>query len=391
MLLSVYQLPSGIHRLPSIVYNLQFKKVIGQHKVKDSLRFMVEGGRIPHALLFMGPEGCGKLALAMAFSQYMLCQNKVDDDACGQCPSCIKASKYIHPDVHYSFPTVGTKVTSDQFLPEWGKALEENPYLDVNHWLQLIGAENKQGNITKDECTNIVKKLSLKTFESSEKFLIMWLPEYLGKEGNRLLKLIEEPPENTHFILVAENQELILNTILSRCQIVKINQLQDEEIVEGLMQKAGASPEKARRIAPLSDGNLNEALKMMESAENDNANLFLDWLRKCYVGTGVELSKWVENFAKLGRENQKQFLKYGLHFMREYMTLKMTGNDKNARLQGEELSAAQNLTKVIEFDQIEKIVKLFTDCAYFVERNANPKLLFLDSSIQLNQILKRTD
>lgn len=331
------------------------------------------------------------MALAMAFSQYMLCQNKVDDDACGQCPSCIKASKYIHPDVHYSFPTVGTKVTSDQFLPEWRKALEENPYLDVNHWLQLIGAENKQGNITKDECTNIVKKLSLKTFESSEKFLIMWLPEYLGKEGNRLLKLIEEPPENTHFILVAENQELILNTILSRCQIVKINQLQDEEIVEGLMQKAGASPEKARRIAPLSDGNLNEALKMMESAENDNANLFLDWMRKCYVGNGVELSKWVENFAKLGRENQKQFLKYGLHFMREYMTLKMTGNDKNARLQGEELSAAQNLTKVIEFDQIEKIVKLFTDCAYFVERNANPKLLFLDSSIQLNQILKRTD
>jgi DNA polymerase-3 subunit delta' len=213
----------------------------------------------------------------------------------------------------------------------------------------------------------------------------------LGNEGNRLLKLIEEPPENTHFILVAEKQELILNTILSRCQLVKINQLQDDEIVEGLTTLLETTTEKAQSVAPLSDGNLNEAMKMAENAENDNANLFLDWLRKCYLGNGVDLFKWVEKFAKLGRENQKQFLKYGLHFMREYMALKMTGNDKNARLQGKELSTAQNLTKVIEFDQIEKIVKLLTDCAYFVERNANPKVLFLDTSIQLNQILKRRD
>jgi len=350
---------------------------------------MTEGDRIPHALLFIGPEGCGKLALAMAFSQYILCQNKVENDACGKCPSCSKASKFIHPDVHFSFPTVGSKVTSDMFLPEWRKAMEENSYLDINQWLQSIGAENKQGNITKDECTNIVKKLSLKTFESSKKFLIMWLPEYLGNEGNRLLKLIEEPPEDTHFILVAEKQELILNTILSRCQLVKINQLQDTEIVEGLLQNGSIEETKANAIAPLSDGNLNEALKMVESMDNDNASLFLNWLRKCFVGNGVELFKWVETFAKLGRENQKQFLKYGLHFMREYMALKMTGGTMSPRLQGEELITAQKLTKVIEFDQIEKIVKLFTDCAYFVERNANPKVLFLDTSIQLNQILKR--
>ncbi len=352
---------------------------------------MTKGDRIPHALLFIGPGGCGKLALAMAFAQYILCQNKINNDACGECASCSKAGKFIHPDVHYSFPTVGSKVTSDMFLSEWRKAMEDNPYLDINQWLQSIGAENKQGNITKDECNNIVKKLSLKTFESSKKFLIMWLPEYLGNEGNRLLKLIEEPPENTHFILVAEKQELILNTILSRCQLVKINQLQDDEIVEGLTTLLETTTEKAQSVAPLSDGNLNEAMKMAENAENDNANLFLDWLRKCYLGNGVDLFKWVEKFAKLGRENQKQFLKYGLHFMREYMALKMTGNDKNARLQGKELSTAQNLTKVIEFDQIEKIVKLLTDCAYFVERNANPKVLFLDTSIQLNQILKRRD
>jgi len=350
---------------------------------------MTKEERIPHALLFLGPEGCGKLAMAMAFAQYILCSNKTDGESCGECSHCNKASKLIHPDVHYSFPTVGSKVTSDQFLPEWRKAMTENPYLDVNQWLQRIGAENKQGNITKDECTNIVKKLSLKTFESSKKFLIMWLPEYLGKEGNRLLKLIEEPPENTHFILVAENQELILNTILSRCQIVKIPALQDEDITAGLIEKANVLEDQARSIAPLCDGNFNEALQMIENDENDNANLFLDWMRKCYIGNGVELFKWVEGFAKLGRENQKQFLKYGLHFMREYMALKMTGGNMAARLQGKELTTAQNLTKVIEFDQIEKIVNLFTDCAYYIERNANPKVLFLDTSILLNEILKR--
>lgn len=350
---------------------------------------MVGEERIPHALLFIGPEGSGKLALAMAFSQYILCLNKQNGDSCGTCAPCRKVSKHIHPDVHYSFPTVGSKVTSDQFLPEWRKAMEENPYLNINDWLQKIGAENKQGNINKDECTNIVKKLSLKTFESSKKFLIMWLPEFLGKEGNRLLKLIEEPPENTHFILIAENQDLILNTILSRCQVVKINQIQDEDLAVGLIEKVSLLEDKAKSVAYLSDGNFNEALKIAQNTENDNANLFLDWMRKCYIGNGVELFKWVEKMAKLGRENQKEFLKYGLHFMREYLALKMTDGQLNARLQGKELDTAQNLTKVIEFDQVEKIVQLFTDCSYFVERNANPKILFLDTSIQLNKILKR--
>ncbi|MCR9285955.1 MAG: hypothetical protein NXI23_01050 [Bacteroidetes bacterium] len=366
---------------------MQFNHVIGQSLVKKSLRQMVDGDRIPHALIFLGPAGCGKLALAMAFAQYLLCDNKAEGASCDKCANCIKASKLIHPDVHYSFPTIGTNVKSDQFLPEWRKAIDENPYLNVNDWLQRIGAENKQGNINKEECLNIIRKLSLKTFESKNKVLIMWLPEFLGKEGNRLLKLIEEPPENTNFILVAENSDLILNTIMSRCQIVKINQLSDEEVVEGLKSKKGISEEKAHSLAYLSDGNFNEALKLLEQDENDNANLFLEWMRKCYIGNGPDLVSWVEGFAKIGRENQKQFLRYGLHFMREYMTVKMTNNTV-VRLRGKELQTANNLTKVIEFDQIEQIVQLFTDCSYYIERNANPKILFLDASIQLNQILK---
>ena len=369
---------------------MQLKDVIGQEKTKHSLRFMVESGRIPHAMIFLGPQGCGKLALAVAFAQYLLCINRSENDACGQCPHCVKASKFIHPDIHFSFPTVGTNVKSDQFLPEWRTALTENPYFNVNQWLQRIGAENKQGNINKEECLNIIRKLSLKTFESPKKFLIMWLPEYLGNEGNRLLKLIEEPPENTHFILVAEHAEQILNTILSRCQLIKINQLSDEDVTQGLVATANALEAKARSVAHLVDGNFNEALRLIENSENDNAKLFLEWMRKCWKGNGVELMEWVTEFAKYGRENQKQFLRYALHFMREYTALKMTGGTIGARLQGEELTTAQNLTRVIEFDQIEKITTLLTDCTYFVERNANPKILFLDTSIQMNEILKRS-
>lgn len=366
---------------------MQFANVIGQAATKSLLSQMVREQRIPHAQLFLGAEGSGKLALALAFAQYVLCEDKQESDACGKCRACLKASKCVHPDIHFSFPTIGTNVKSDRLLPQWRTAMAQSPYVSYNEWLQIIGAENKQGNINKEECLNIIQKMSLKTFEGSYKILLMWLPEYLGKEGNRLLKLIEEPPENTLFILVAENQELILNTILSRCQIVKVRSLTDEELIEGLVQTQETTQEDAQRIAQLAAGNYNEALRLMEYKESENATLFLDWMRKCYKGHPVELVKWVSTFARIGREKQKYFLRYALHFMREYMVLKLTNTDK-VRLMEKELTTAQNLTKVIEFHQIERIAALFTDCSYAVERNANPSILFLDTSIKLNKILR---
>ncbi len=367
-----------------------FKHVIGQTTAKSLLLRMADNDRIPHALLLLGMPGSGALALALAFAQYVLCENRIAGDACSNCRSCVKTSKLIHPDLHFSYPTVGTNVTSDHYLEYWRKAMAENPYLDVNQWLQMIGAENKQGNINKDECNRIIRKLSLKTFESRYKIMLIWLPEYLGKEGNRLLKLIEEPPDNTLLILVAENQELILNTILSRCQLVKVPALSDEKIEQGLVDFKNMPLEKARPIAQLAGGNFNEALSMADQPESDNSSLFLEWMRKCYLGNGVELVHWVEEFAKLGRENQKQFLQYGLHFMREYMTLKMAGADNglNIRLLPKERATAQNLTKVIGFGQIGRITELFDDCAFAIERNANQKILFLDASIKLNKILR---
>lgn len=368
---------------------LKFSQIIGQDGTKTLLSSMMESERIPHAQLFLGAKGSGGLALAMAFAQLVLCDNPEDGGACGRCVSCIKTRKMIHPDVHYSYPTVGPKIVATNFLKEWRSAVEENPYMSLNQWLQKIGADNKQGNINKDECLAIVKKLSLKTFEGKYKILIMWLPEFLGKEGNRLLKLIEEPPENTLFILVAENQELILNTILSRCQIVKINPLQDEEVAQGLVERMKLSEDEAMKIARLANGNFNEAMSLVDNTENDNAKLFLEWFRACYKGNGKELVILTEQLAKLGRENQKYFLTYSLHFLRELMVLRVTGNSDNVRLQPTEKQTAIKMSKVIGFEKVEKISDLFNDAVFHVERNANPKILFLDTSIKLHKVLRR--
>jgi len=364
-----------------------FKDIVGQEQVKQLLLRSLNAGRMPHAQLLLGPAGSGKLALALAYAQRILCQNPSEFDSCGECASCNKAEKMIHPDLHYSYPTVGSKVTATSFIAEWRDAVLENPYQNINQWLQSIGAENKQGNINKDECLNIIRKLSLKSFEGAYKILILWLPEYLGKEGNRLLKLIEEPPENTLFLLVAENQELILNTILSRCQMVKVRAMQEEEIVQGLREHKELSEDQALAIARLSAGNFNEAVNLVEHAENDNAPLFLDWLRICWRGKGEEMVKWVDKFAKIGRENQKHFLQYGLHFLREYTILKITGRE-DVRLLAKEMETAKRMTKVLHLQQIDVLTKLFNDCSYYIERNANPKVLFLDASIQIHKILK---
>lgn len=366
---------------------MQFENIIGQQETVASLRGLAYKDRLPHALMLLGPEGSGKLTIAWALASYLLCEDRTEAGTCNKCASCIKSHKLIHPDLHFAFPVVGTNATSDQFLTQWRTALADNPYLNINQWLQIIGADNKQGNINKEECLKIIRKLSLKTFESKKKIMIIWLPEFLQKEGNRLLKIIEEPPSDTHFILVAENQELILNTILSRCQIVRIHPLSDRDIENGLKGIAKDKDVDLNAIARLANGNFNEALQLLSSPVNDQAEQFLEWMRKCYKGNAVELVTWTERFAKQGRENQKYFLRYALHFLREYLVLKVTGSAQ-VRLNETEIQTANRLIKILEFDQVESIVGLLNDAIYAVERNANPKILFLDSSIKLNQILK---
>lgn len=366
---------------------MQFDDLIGQERTKHFLLQLAAGERIPHALLFLGPTGSGNLALALSFAQLLQCENPGPRGACGHCNACHKSAAFVHPDIHFSFPTVGANAVSTNYLKEWRAFLGNNPYNDVNAWLQQLGADNKQGNITKDECNAIIKKLSLSIFEGKYKILLMWLPEYLGKEGNRLLKLIEEPPEQTIFLLAAENQEAILNTILSRCQLVKTDLLSDEEVAQGLEQRRGIDASRARQVAFLAGGDFGVALGLADNPDNDDAHLLLDWLRKCWRGHPVELVKWTENFSQLGRENQKQFLQYGLHFLREMLFL-LTTRDTNLRLRPEELSTAQNMAKVLDFEKITQLVSLLNDNIYYIERNANPKTLFLDTSIAMHGIFK---
>lgn len=366
---------------------MHFSDLIGQDKIVNQVRQMVTSDRLPHALLLLGPEGSGHLSLGLALAQYILCSDRRPEGACGQCPNCQKATRYVHPDWHFSFPTVGTNARSESFLPEWREAITQQPYLNANQWLQRIGTENQQGNITKEECVQIVRKLSLKTFEADYKILFMWMPEYLGREGNRLLKMIEEPPDQTVFILVAENQELILNTILSRCQLVSFPPMLDAVVEEGLIVLKGLEKDRAQAIAQLANGNFNAAISLAEEIESDHAQRFLDWLRHCYRGNGAALVPWVDQFSRLGRENQKHFFRYGLHFLRELLALQFSGTGPS-RLRDNELDAAKKLSAVLSYEQIKPIVSLFNDCIYNIERNANQKVMMLDSSIQLHRFMK---
>ncbi len=367
---------------------MQFKEIIGQTAAKKLLLQTAREGRVAHAQLLLGAEGSGALSLALAYTQYILCENPGNDDSCGVCKACTKSQKNIHPDVHFSYPTVGAKGLSTEVLPKWRTALQQNAYMNVQQWLALLDSENKQGNITAAECLDITKKLSMKAFEGKFKVLILWMPEYLGKEGNRLLKLIEEPPDDTVFLLVAQQQELVLNTILSRCQLVKIQPLDDEDIIAALQTHHYLPAEQANTIAYLADGNYNEAMNLITNIDVNQANTFLKWFRVAYKGDPVEMVDWTESTAKIGREAQKLFFKYVLFFLREYCVFLMTGN-ASLRFRDEENIAAQNMSKVIHFDKITPIQTLCDDTLFAIERNANPKILLLSKTIELHRILRR--
>lgn len=377
-----------------------FSEVFGHKKIKAHLVESFHAGRTAHAQIFLGKEGNGALSLALAYAQFLLCEHPQKQDACGTCSACRKTAKYVHPDLHFSYPTVGSKAISTNFIKEWRAAIEENPYLNASQWLEKLGAENKQGNITKDECVSIVQRLSYKALEGKFKIMILWLPEYLGKEGNRLLKLIEEPRPNTVFILVSEQQGKILNTILSRCQLVNIPRLDDNTIATNLEQRHQLSPEKAQTIAYLVEGNYNKAQTLLHEIDDNNARLFVDWLRVCYQGKPKDMVQWVEGivsgkhpskdfFTKMGRKDQVVFLQYALYFLKEFLSLQLGQGQLKVRLQKAELDTAKNMLKVISIPQLQELITLFDETAFHVERNGNPRILFLDVSIRVHHILRQ--
>ncbi|MGB1207122.1 MAG: ATP-binding protein [Chitinophagales bacterium] len=367
---------------------MKFSDIIGHQHIKEYITKSVRSGKVSHAQLFLGPKGNGNLALALAVAQYANCLKPTEIDSCGKCRSCLKSKKFIHPDIHYSYPTIGSKATSNNFLKDWRVALAKNPYLNVYEWLQHIKAEKKQGNITKDECHQIIHKLSFKANEGKYKVLIMWQPEYLGKEGNRLLKLIEEPPPNTLFILVAHQQDLILNTILSRTQLLRVPRLPDEEIETALQQKYQISMEKAKQIAILAEGNINKALNLIGSADNDNQQLLLNWIGACQQQQIAMMLQYSEHLATLGRENQKNFLAYCLYFLRQTLLVKMMPT-KMIALAGAEKQLAKQIATSLKLDGFDQIFDMFNKASAHIERNANARITFLYMSSKLGDILKQ--
>lgn len=373
-----------------------FSEVIGQQIIKDQLIRSVNQNRVSHALLFLGPEGSGNLAMALALSQYLNCENRTENDSCGKCPSCTKAQKFIHPDIHFTFPIIkeskekGGKETCADWYPEWKKFLTENFYGGYNEWIETLDAENKQGNITAHECQEIIRKLSLTSFESTYKIMILWLPEFLEKEGNRLLKIIEEPPDNTIFILVANDQERIINTILSRLQIVKFPRLREPDLAYGISTHLQIDPIQARKIAAQSDGNFNEAKKIAAMHEDENTAVLREWMDACFRQNIKELFKWNEQFVKLGREYQKSFFQYCLHFYRQILLTEL-GLKQLTSLNDAESKMAEGLGKVLGRERITAIIELLDKSIYFVERNANAKILINYISISMMKQFNRNN
>ncbi|MBW8686225.1 DNA polymerase III subunit [Chitinophaga rhizophila] len=371
-----------------------FSNVIGQEDIRQQLIRSAEQNRLGHANIILAPEGTGGLPLGLAFAQYLVCENKQPDGACGQCQACTKAGKYIHPDIHFSYPVIprkpGDKPISADYAAEWREFVDTHPYGNAYDWLQFIGAENKQGNITAMECQDIIRKLSLKSFESSYKILLMWMPEYLGNEGNRLLKLIEEPPDNTIFLLVAENQEQILATILSRTHLIKVNPLPKEVVVDALVNRAHIPAAKARQAATIAAGNYREALYMLQHSDDDYHELLRNWLNYIFTSNRVALQGWVEGIAsaKMGRENQKQFLRYFINLLEHTLRLKYIDKSLLA-FSEEESDFAFKLQKLADLQQMEQIMQELDNACYYIERNANAKLLFHALSLKLQYIFKK--
>ena len=339
----------------------------------------------------MGGEGGANLALALAYATYLNCENKQETDSCGSCASCTKINKLVHPDMHFIMPVVNTpkkEALSQNFLPEWREFLLENPYRSLNDWLQFIGAENKQGNITKEEARGLLRLVSLKAFEAEFKVVLIWLPELLHPTAaNALLKLLEEPPSQTIFLLVSNSPEKLLATILSRTQLVNVRAFSPEETMAYITEKFDVDQAKATQVAQLSEGNLRLAAQLCQEMTSDYFQFFVDWMRLCFSEKLATIIKTSEDFQKMGRENQKTFLQYALTVIRRVM---LYGVDPQLAgfIPPAEADFVSRFSKVIHPNNVDLLSNELNEAHYHIERNANPKMVFLDVSLSLAKYLK---
>ena len=354
----------------------------------------VRQNHVAHAQLFLGKEGSANLALALAYATYINCEHKQADDSCGTCSSCVKMNKLVHPDFNFVMPVTATKsitgkdVLSQNFLVQWREFVLASPYQGLNEWMQHIGAENKQGAISKEESRQLVKLVSLKAFEGDYKIVLIWLPELMHPfAANALLKLLEEPPAKTLFLLVSQQADKLLATITSRTQIVQVRSFTEQEVITWLQQNYNTEATAAYQVAQLAEGNLNMAANLLAEVSSDYFTFFLTWMRSCYGYKFGELIEMSDDFQKLGRENQKNFLLYALNLFRKVM---LYGVDAAliTYLPPDEMKFVQDFSRLMNADNGTRMAEELSQAHYHIERNANPKIVFVDSSIQIAHFLR---
>ena len=380
---------------------MQFRDILGLSHIKNHLTSSADMGRIPHAQLFVGSEGCGTLSMALAYMQYIVCSNQNGENFGGNEACNLKFDSLSHPDMHFAFPVansdkVKSHAVSNHYLEEWRQFVKEQPYGNLFDWYRFIGIEKKQGQIGVDEAQDVVKKLALKSYEGGYKVMLIWMAEKMNTAAaNKLLKLIEEPPEKTIFILVTEQEEQIIQTIRSRCQILHFPPLSEEAITNGLVEK-GLVREDALRLAQEANGNYNKALDLMNNDSEDVIfeKWFVQWVRSAFKAKGNknaihELISWSEEVAKTGRETQKKFLHYCLAVMRQAMLVNFNVKELAfMRLQIDGFSL-EKFAPFVHENNIVTIVEELESAIYHVERNGNSKIILTDLSIKLTRLLHK--
>lgn len=373
---------------------MKFEKIIGQQHIKQKLIQAYKDNRVSHSYLFYGNPGVGKLALAIAFAQYISCTNKTENDSCGECPSCKKYEKLIHPDLHFVFPVISNpkkKSISDNYIQEWRNKVLEDPYFTYNEWLFSIADENKQGSIFADESVEIAKKINLKTFESDYKCMIIWLPERMNSTcANKLLKILEEPPQNTIIFSVSDNNEEILPTIRSRTQPVKILGIADNELKNAIIEQYNIDEQLANDIVNISNGSLFEARKQIITNDETEYNFtkFTELMRLCYgykIPDAINLS---EELSKISREKQKSFLYYSLVLLRENFVYNSKIKQINY-LTKTESEFSQKFARFVNKANINDLMQIFEEAHYHIERNVNSKLVFTDVAFKIMKVIKK--
>lgn len=374
---------------------MEFSEILGQTHLKNHLMKSTDNGRISHAQLFIGKEGTGTLPIAIAYAQYILCKGSNDVESCN-----LRCSKLMHPDLHFAFPVatneaVKSRPVSNLFLEEWRNFVAMNPHGNLFEWLQSIGVDNKQGQIGVDEAEEIVKALKLKSYEGGFKIMIIWMAEKMhASAANKLLKLLEEPPEKTVFILVAENEDQIISTIKSRCQVLHFPLLSENDIIKGLVEIEGADPPIAKQIAIQADGDFNKALHLLHNDTSDEQfeQWFITWVRAAFKAKGNAaviqlLIEWSDTISKTGRETQKRFLNYCLQFFRQALLLNYNAESLVFLQPKTPNFNLENFAPFVHSGNIIEIDKELNDAIYHIERNGNAKIILLDLSIKLTRLL----